>query len=532
MKKVKALLALILVLSLFCMLFAACSNGESGTSGTPAGDSGTADKDTGSSSAGGNDADKPDDAGDAAEEPTEIIFYMYDMRSTGGDYGQPINEAVNEMMEEAINVTLEIHWVNSGDWSSKVNLALSGGERIDVINLNPTPGSRVNNLYPQGLLMDIGELLEEYAPGALEVTKDYIGTYTYGGKVYGLPTIRNYCKNGYILMNKQILEELDMLDYAQNIRSWSEFDTILEAVYDNYTAKGTGMYPIGLSSTTSTDYTNSGDSFDTYVPFDNLGDSLGVLFNDADGNISLYQASEGYKFACEKGVEWNSKGWIWPDSEYTTEFVDDVQKQKVIFSNICGSEYGVQTTKSNAYGYEVIAVNTCIGMVKTAQPQFTGVAIPTTAEEPEAAAKFINELYTNADLMNLLIWGREGEEYTVQDGQVVSAEGTHYLSVDFILGNNTLLTPLMGNGADFYDKVKEINETADKSPFLGFAFDTGELDLYMSQITAVTDQYAKNMIYGGYTPEKLDEYISKLNDAGVQEYLDEAQRQLDAFRAK
>ncbi len=184
-----------------------------------------------------------------------------------------------------------------------------------------------------------------------------------------------------------------------------------------------------------------------------------------------------------------------------------------------------------AYGFDVLCVNTNIGMVKTAQPQFTGVAVPSTAEEPEAAVKFINQLYTNADLMNLLIWGEEGKDYTVQDGQVVSTEGAHYLSVDFVLGNATILTPLMGNGADFYEQVKNINETARKSPFLGFALATGNLDLVMSQITAVTDQYAKDMIYGGYTPEKLDEYISKLNEAGVQDYLDAAQAQLDAWKA-
>lgn len=519
MKKWKAILSLVLVLCLFTAMFAACAKTPEPDTKQPSG-----------SDAQKPDTPSPDDGDDGEIEMTDLIFYMYDMRSTGGDYGEPINDAVNEMLAP-MGIHMKINWVGPGDWSSKVNMALSGGERIDVVNLNPTPGSRVNNLFPQGLLMDITEYMNEYAPDTLELMKDYIGTYSYGGKIYGVPTLRNYCKNGYILMRVDILEELNLLDTAKEIKSWSEFEEILDAVYQNYTAQGKGMWPIGLSSVTSTDFQCTGDSFDTYYPFDNLGDSLAVLHNNDEGKVSLYQETDGYRFACETNARWASKGYIWPDSEVTTEFVDEIMKQNILFSNICGSEYGVQTTKSNAYGFDVIAVNTNIGMVKTAQPQFTGIAVPITAEEPEAAVKFINELYTNADLMNLLIWGREGEEYTVQDGQVVSAEGPHYLSVDFVLGNATLLTPLMGNGADFYDKVREINETATKSPFLGFAFDTGELALVMSQITAVTDQYAKHMIYGGYTPEKLEEYIAKLNEAGVQDYLAEAQKQLDAWRA-
>ncbi len=531
MKKRKCLLAVILVIVLVFALFSACGTTESVDQQTNTGTDNVTSAQTESQ---GNDpaaSDSGIDYGDPAddEEPTNIVFYYYDNRATGGDYGEHVNDAVNELLKEKINVTVDIHWIVSGDWSAKALIDISSGTNVDVMTCQMGVGSFLR-IYPQGLVQPIDRLLEEYAPDVLELTDDYIGTYTFDGHIYGVPTLRNYCKNAYIIMNKEILEELGMVEQAESITCWSDFDQILEAVYDNYTAKGTDMYPIGLSSiiTNTTDFVNTTEDFSSYRPFDNLGDSLKVLYQE-DGKVSLYQELDCFRLACEKGVEWAEKGWMWPDSMFTEEFVDNVTKQGVLFSNINGAEYGVDVTKASAYDFDVLAVQIATGNIKTSQPLFTGIVIPVTAEEPEAAARFINELYTNADLMNLLVWGVEGVDYTVEDNQVVSAEGNHYLAVDFVLGNNTLLTPLMGNGADFYEVVKQINDTAEKSEYLGFSFNTGELDLITSQLTTVLDQYWKEMLYGGYTPEKFAEFMQKLEEAGVREYLDAAQAQLDAW---
>lgn len=55
--------------------------------------------------------------------------------------------------------------------------------------------------------------------------------------------------------------------------------------------------------------------------------------------------------------------------------------------------------------------------------------------------------------------------------------------------------------------------------------------MYVSQISAVTDQYQQTLQCGGYTPELYQEYLSKLDTAGVQDYLAAVQTQLDAWIA-
>ena len=313
------------------------------------------------------------------------------------------------------------------------------------------------------------------------------------------------------------------------MKSWDDYAAVLKAVKENY--DGT-YYGFGLSSPNSADNLISGNNFSDAYPFDSMGDSTGTLYVDqANGKVGYIQGTDDYEYSLQLMKEWFDAGYIWPDSAISTEFVDDVMKQGVIFSNICGSEHGVQVTKQNAYGFEIVVSQYCIGMVKTTQPVFTGICVPITCEEPEAAVAWINELYTNPDLQMALIYGVPDEDYKVEAGEVVRLKEQGYLNVDFVLGNSLQLTPLKGNGADFYEVVKQINASAAKSKYLGFAIDTTGMDMWISQISAVTDQYASEIVYGGYTADTLAEYRSKLETAGITDMVAAVQEQLDAWVA-
>ena len=525
MKKAKLILALVLVAALFVSLFAACAQSEepAATPGTDTPGTDTPGTDT-------PDANAPEDGEiDYGEETeaAEVVFYMYDLRSTGADHGERINAAVNAITEPE-GLHLDIRWVTMGDWQTAVLLALSSGERMDVITCSMFGG--VGTFYAKNQLLDITDYMNETAPETMELMGEYLGAYTFSGKLYGVPTYRNYCKDGYILMNAEVLDELGLREQAENMTCWSDYEAILAAVTEAKNPEGlwaTG----GVGLISSNNWLATGDSWDDYDIFDNLSDGQNVIWSDMDGNVGLYQAQPGYEYEVSMMADWAEKGYIWPDSPFTTEFQDDLMKNQVIFSVVQGSEIGVETTKSESYGYEVVATQFCGSMIKTGQLTSWGLAVPVTAEEPEAACRFINMLYTNEDLMNTMIWGVEGEDYTVENGEVVQGESGYYYEADFLIGNNALLTPLAGNGADFYEVVKATNDAAVRSPYMGFTIDTTDMDLLMSQISAVYDQYSQAMNGGGYTPEYYQEYLTQLEAAGVQDYIDQIQAQLDAWLA-
>ncbi len=529
MKKWKAGLALLLIAALLGTLFAAC--GTSGGSGQDSGgspDGGAASgTDSGSAGSDGDDGGSDGETGELAE----IEMYFYDLRSTGADYGEHVEEAVNQLTEQQLGIHVNITWLTISDWQQQVQLAISGGEQIDVLPL--CVGNGVSALYAAGMLTDLTELLEEYASDALELLRDYTGAYTYDGKLYGLPTLRNYCTNGYIIMRKDVLEELDLLQQAENLTSWGEFEKILDAV--SQARSGDGMYALCKSSgytVLSWDGVAIGSTFDTTQTWDILGDStLGIVKTDSDGNVSNYRASEQYESELAMVARWYQNGWIYPDSTLVDTHGDELMKQGVSFCTIQSSEYGVETVKGNSYGFEVVCVPYYTGMIMSSTLNSWGIGVPVTSEEPEAACRFINALYTSSELMNLMIWGVEGTDYEVVDGQIKQPESGYYYQADFLIGNNLLLTPLYGNGADYYDECQKIIDTATRSQYLGFAIDTSELDLVMSQISAVNDQYVQSLQCGEYTEAAYDEYLAKLESAGVDDYIAAIQEQLDAWLA-
>ncbi|MBR6424799.1 MAG: DUF3502 domain-containing protein, partial [Oscillospiraceae bacterium] len=148
-----------------------------------------------------------------------------------------------------------------------------------------------------------------------------------------------------------------------------------------------------------------------------------------------------------------------------------------------------------------------------------------------AACRVINEMYVNSELMNLFVHGIEGRDYNVVDGQAQYVEGPHYSNGHHVVGNALITYPIIGQGADFFEVVKQLNAEADKSEYMGITLDTSDLQLVISQISAVHDQYKQSMLSGGYTEEAYHEYVSKLEAAGWADYAKGVQDQLDAFVA-
>ncbi len=532
MKNWKAVLSLVLALCLLAALLAACSSGE-GTA-----DAGQGSTDSGSSTQ--NDAqtqdpaDTGEDAGeDVGGEEVEIVdveFWMRDTSGTAGDHLDRLEEALNRITEpEGIHINLT--YMQFGDWKTKVQLAIGGGERIDLCgycSMNTVVQMKANNMA-----MDITDYLTDYAPDALAMMEKYVGPYTYDGRIYGLPTYRCYVTNGYLAFNQDMLDELGLTEQVQQMDSWSDLETVLGAITDAYA--GTGTYAITPwlgSLVASNKYYIHGDNFSDIEVVDFLSDSLGVIYTDSEGHVGLSQAQEAYKEACMMTKEWYDKGWVYPDGLYDSALInDEVVAGRAAVGELVTSEVGVEITKTKAFNAPALCVKLYDGIVTTNTLTSWGVGVPITAEEPEAACKLINMLYTDAEFLNLLINGEEGVDYKLVDGQVEQIENQYKLG-QHCLGNAMMLTPLYGNGADYYARVEADNEAADCSPYLGFAIDTTDMDLVMSQISAVTDQYKCSLQCGGYTEEYYQEFLSKLEVAGVQDYLDAVQQQLNAWMAK
>ena len=217
----KRCLSLLLAGVLGVSLLAGCGNAESG-SGNAADDKQT----TGTEAAADDNAD---DADDEDMEVTDINLYALALGETDGV--AEVQDAVNEISEKEIGVHVNLNLMDAGSFMQQIGLMPAGGESVDLLQVTPLGSVAFNACQSQNQLMEISDLLNEYAPDLVDTVGDYLKGMEVEGGLYGVPGYRLLNSNMYIYMRADVLDELDLRAEAEAADSWSDIDAIFEKVY-------------------------------------------------------------------------------------------------------------------------------------------------------------------------------------------------------------------------------------------------------------------------------------------------------------
>ena len=397
-----------------------------------------------------------------------------------------------------------------------------------------------SNMASQKQLMDISGLLAEYGQGVLDTVGDFISATTVGDAIYGVTTYRTLNSNVYAVMRTDVLEDLGLLETAQNMSSFSDFEKILDAVKNssqwNYLA---GLVPSdssGVILPIAGAYMDQ-DSFSEETSYDSLGDLYKIISINPDGSdptVSLNFETPQYKAMIDRMQDWYDKGYIYKDSANQSESAESLVQSNSAFSFICSSEVGVETAKSQACGMEMTCVKILSLPITTSSCTKFVWAVPVTATEPEAAVKMMNLMYTDARIANLLTWGIEGRDYQVKDGIACYMDGQDantcaYHTSDFVYGNQFLALPWEGQAADFRQTSMEDMLAAQASAYLGFSCDTSGIENELTAITNAINEYLPGLDSGISDDEQYSAFLEKLDKSGVQDVINVYQKQLDEW---
>ena len=280
------------------------------------------------------------------------------------------------------------------------------------------------------------------------------------------------------------------------------------------------------------------DDFADTIVFDTLGDSLGIIMTDGDGHVSNIYEDEAYvQNNLVRVQQWDEKGYLWPEVFNAGLGADESMAMGYVFATLQASEYGVEASKEANTGIDLTVVPVASSSLDSSMVAKHGCVVPYTAEEPEAAVRFLNLCYTNSEVMNLMNWGVEGTDYVVQDGEACYPQGKGadnmelYRSYDYIFGNQFLSLPWQGSGADFRQQAETHTKGIAVSPYLGFSLNSEGMDNLIAGISGVYYQYVYTFYWGDYSEAEYASFLEKLRAAGVDDYVAEFQTQLDAWLA-
>jgi putative aldouronate transport system substrate-binding protein len=441
-----------------------------------------------------------------------------------------VQDAMNVYLKKKINATIELRPIDFSVWLDKTNLMFLSNEKFDL--LFTSSWLYLGQEIAKKQIIPLDDLLHQYGQG---ITSTLDPTYVENGRVkgsiYGVVTNKEFASTKGIVMRKDIVDKYN-IDLS-TIHKLEDFEPIWKTIQE----KEPGMVPLQVKYDRSPLTVLNG-----YGKFDMLDSSSGPGVIDRNSKelkvINLYE-TPAYLHDAKIMHNWYQAGYINMDGSTTRQDEFEAVKAGKAFAYSQSIKPGFDTQESRNTGFPMVTVELTKPYTTTGDTTSAMFAIPRTSQNPERAMMFLNLLYTDKYLLNLLDWGIEGKHYVKIAGNVIdyppgeSAKTIGYnLNLPWIFGNQLNSYIWATDDPDLWEKYRIFNETADKSIALGFVFDPDKVKNEVIASGNVLLQYAGALNSGEFDPDLiLPSFLKALKGAGGNKVIEEKQRQLDTWAA-
>ncbi len=506
--------SLLLCVAMAVGLLAGCGDGNGDSAGDISGDNDNQES--------GNDSDSADDKTDS-EEIITINMCTFGWGNVS-DY-KLVQDAINEISREEIGVEVNLTMLDVSQWVEQQSLLMSGSEPIDLLYSSGSIATGVS----QGTWMELDDLYEEYGQGiAQELDQEFLEASRINGHIYGIPCQGEFANARTIAYRKDIVEELG-LDVS-NVKTLDDWVPIMEAVKEAYPDMD------GFA-------TNSGSSQAQWLGYnwDSLTDNFGVLMDyGAEATVVNVYETEEYENLVRTMRAWYEAGYVAKDTATETESINSLLGAGRVFSTIGTGKPGDEEESTNGAGVPIGHIDLTEALSVTTNITGEMWGITSWSEEPEAAMKFLNLMYSNEEVATLLNYGIEGVHYSVQeDGSFNYLEGqditscTYHPQILMFWPNSFIGGFWDGDDPNCPEETKVFNEEARKSIALGFSYDNANVINEVAACQNVVQQYQIALDAGAVDVDTvLPEFRQALKDAGIDKIIAEKQSQLDDWMAQ
>lgn len=533
--KIKNLMAMAAATTLVLTAFSGCGSSTediSAANGNISASSGSTAENADTS--GAAEASAADANGDEDLEDIATINIMFWTMNTVPNDVQMVEDAINEITREKINAEIDLTIVDMGNYAQQINLIVTSNEKLDLMITLPGESAHFNAMTSQNQLMPITDLLQEYAPDLLAtVPESWMKGTEVNGEIYAVTSYADKATPFCFACRTDILEQTGI--DPSTLKTADDFTELFAKVKE----VDSQINPLWGAITTPYMIDPEGN----FVAYDGLGESgtTGIIsiFPGNGSTITDLYETDIYESTVQQMNEWYEAGYV--DKDAATK--DPTQESDVkagttfgYFKLVSGGSASASMVEQST-GRDMTVIELADAIINTGSIRKFTWAVPQSATEPEAAVKFLNLLYTDADIVNLLTWGIEGVHYqTLDDGTIdfmpgEDATSCGYYIGDFssIIGNGFLAKVRAGQPADYREQTLKLNQNAILSDYLGFGIDTSAATNTLTALTNVVSEFNPSLLAGVSGPDQIPAFIEKLKAADVDNYVATMQQQLDAW---
>ncbi|MBP7176495.1 MAG: ABC transporter substrate-binding protein [Thermoclostridium sp.] len=458
---------------------------------------------------------------DNAAQGMELTWYMVGSQT---QIDKPaVIERVNAILKEKINATLKLNIFAAGDeYEMKTNTALAAGEPIDIV-FTANWNANYNINASSGYFTELNGYLDKYPVIRSIVGEEFLNASAINGKIYAVPTNKEKVHHWGYLLRKDLVTKYNM--DVLKITSIESLEPYLQTIWENERQ----ITPLAIANM---------DAPFQILDWDRISDDdvPGALYPDNGSSqiINHFLAPESIELY-HLMRSWYNKGYIHQDAD-TMQNQLELMRSGRFFAASQSLKPGKDAEISASTGYEWVQVDITRPVMSNREVTGAMLAIPVKSGNPERAFRFIELLYTDKELINLLKFGIADVHYRKV------AENRIQLTNRAYTGYNPGYT--WGFGDQFKDYILDTEDPLKWDRFiiynnrglvldsLGFAFDKTNVEAQTSACKNVVQAYYKQLLTGSSDVEAtIRQFEKELKAAGVSDLIAEMQRQYDAWLA-
>ena len=492
--------------------------------------------------------DKPADAAAPAAEPVTLKIWFHGS-NVSPEASKKVLDELNVYLQDKIGAKLEVIWGTWGDFDQAVVTALAGGDNVDMYFTCNWSADEYNKYARDGYWVKLDDLLPQYGADLLSIIPEGIWecakTNGYDGMgIYAVPALKDTATQNCWDVNGTLLAELGYdvdavcakgLDYYSD-----EFEEMLQKAKDLKASQGQNdFYPlcvepmvlerlVNVSSIVTGDL-GGGNVLSYYYDKDHPSKDIGSKI------VNKFATPEFERYA-KRTYELAQKGFISPSIQNvgtSNDYRSACQNSGEYLISTQSYAYGCEIDFSNARGIDVRMVPASAPYMDSTSGQGAMMAISAVSKNPEKALQFLNLLNTDPYVMTTLNYGLEDFTFTKNaDGTIswIDENRSTYSPWRNGMGNVRILPPTADEGVTYWDDFAAYYNSAEALPYGAFIFDSSVVETEAGAISNVFAEYAFGLCSGATDPdEMLPAFLQKLEEAGINEFVAEANNQLASF---
>ena len=351
------------------------------------------------------------------------------------------------------------------------------------------------------------------------------------GKIYAVPNQQIAAREARFAIPEQNAKLLG-IDVDEFMSRTGDYKTYLGAA-DEYLRL--------LNSKTNT-YAKLGKIWADGLSIFDMEEVLGSLLPGAirysdteDGTIEIINQykSDEFKYYINLRRQWVEEGLVQPEVEDTRTLPGLTDENVVIpaLHRVNVWKPGVEDDILSSEKYMAIPLVKTEGWLTSGGIAATMMGISSTSKNPELALKVLELVNTDKEIYNLLVYGIEGVNYVkTGENRIEKTESPVYSVESWSVGNvyNSYLLPAQAD--DTWEETKKINDSAMRSPLLGFNPTMDNIKTEVAACSSALSEFLEVLDFGVVDVETAyNDFINKLDAAGADKIIAETQAQVDEW---